>query len=62
MELKNQPELVEIKGDWAAVGGSWAVFGDSKEDALNKWHAARARYSAMKEREAEGQELRQATG
>lgn len=49
-----QPKLVGIKGGWAAVGKGWAVFGETKEQALQNFVAAESRHAtiAMRDKEA----------
>ena len=45
-----EPELVGIKGGWAAVGLDWAVFGETKDDALRKYHDAEAQHTEISKR------------
>ena len=38
----NVPEIVSVRGGWAAVGRGWAVVGSSPEDAQTRyWDAER---------------------
>lgn len=32
-----KPDLIEIKGGWAAMAKTWAVFGKTQEEALAKF-------------------------
>ena len=49
--LESKPKVVGIKGGWAAVGSDWAVFAESKQEALAKWRDALARHGVMQARE-----------
>lgn len=49
--LENEPAIVGIKGGWAAVGSDWAVFAESKQEALARWRDALARHGVMQARE-----------
>jgi hypothetical protein len=45
-------ELQEIKGGWAAVGHGWAVFGPTREDALERFRDAEAKHQELDRRAA----------
>ena len=49
--LETKPKVVGIKGGWAAVGSDWAVFAESKQEALARWNDALTRHEAMQARE-----------
>lgn len=42
-----QPTLVEVKGGWHAVGDGWAVFGETKERALERYQEAERQHAEM---------------
>lgn len=50
-----EPRLVGIKGGWAAVGKYWAVFGETKEDALRNFYNAEARHTEIALRDVKSQ-------
>lgn len=46
-----EPKLIEVKGGWAAVADWWAVFGATKEEALEKFREAEERHKVIYSRE-----------
>jgi hypothetical protein len=44
-------QLTEIKGGWAAVGRGWAVFGGTREEALERYRQAEAKRVEIMRRE-----------
>lgn len=42
-----EARLIGIKGGWAALGQGWAVFGESKSDALAKYRDAMRRHESI---------------
>lgn len=49
-----EPILMPIKGGWAALGDGWAVFGESKDDAIKKFRQAESRHGLLNQREQAG--------
>ena len=45
-----EPQLSPIKGGWAALGAGWAVFGESKDEALVKYREADELHRIIEER------------
>lgn len=41
-------QLAKIKGGWAAVGRGWAVFGVTRDDALQRFAAAEATHEELR--------------
>ncbi len=48
-----EPQLVEIKDGWAALGEGWAVFGKTPEDALERYLAADEKHAEIRARDTE---------
>ena len=42
-----EPTLMPIKGGWAALGDGWAVFGESKDDAIEKFRQAESQHDLL---------------
>ena len=42
-----EPELIEVRNGWAAVGDYWAVFGHSKEEAIHKFRKAEQKHKEI---------------
>lgn len=42
-----EPQLIGIKGGWAAVAADWAVFGETKEEAVNNFRRADAQHQEI---------------
>jgi hypothetical protein len=40
MAMTTAPTLTPIKGGWAALGVGWAVFGETQEQAMDRFLAA----------------------
>jgi hypothetical protein len=47
-----QVQLTEIKGGWAAVGRGWAVFGETREEALQRYREAELKHEELRHRDA----------
>ena len=39
-----EPQLYEVKGGWHAAGRGWAVFGETREQAIERFHEAVAKH------------------
>lgn len=48
------PTLVEVKGGWHAVGDGWAVFGQTKQEALARYEEAERKHAEILAREPNG--------
>lgn len=48
-----EPQLVEIKDGWAALGEGWAVFGKTREDALERYVSADEKHAELRARTME---------
>lgn len=48
--MSPKPEVVAIKGGWAALGDGWAVFGASEEEALLNYTKADERRKEIRSR------------
>ena len=48
--MEQEPKFVQIISGWAAVAERWAVFGDTKEEALNKFREAERKYEEISKR------------
>ena len=46
-----EPRLVPIKGGWAALGPDWAVFGESKDEAIEKFNKSLKKHQELAQRE-----------
>ena len=46
-----EPKFVQIINGWAAVADRWAVFGETKEEALNKFKEAERKHEEIAERQ-----------
>ena len=46
-----EPNLVEVRKGWAAVGDYWAVFGDTEEDAIAKFREAERKHEEIAKRQ-----------
>ena len=44
------PDLRPIKGGWAALGPDWAVFGESKEEAVRRYGEAERLHKEIQSR------------
>ena len=44
-------QLTEIKGGWAAIGRGWAVFGGTREEALERFRQAEMKRAEIMARE-----------
>jgi hypothetical protein len=47
-----QATLVEVKGGWHAVGDGWAVFGQSKQEALARYEEAERQHAEILARDS----------
>ena len=43
-------KLLPIKGGWAAVGQGWAVFGESKDEAISNFESAERKHREISKR------------
>jgi len=50
-DINMEPKLIGIKGGWAAVSKDWAVFGETKDDAINKFRNAEVRHAEIASRD-----------
>ena len=48
--MEQEPKFVQIISGWAAVADRWAVFGDTKEEALNKFREAERKHEEISKR------------
>ena len=48
--MPDAPRLARIKGGWAAYGDGWAVRGQSKDDALERFWQAVTRHKEIDQR------------
>ena len=46
-----EPKMVQIISGWAAAADRWAVFGETKEEALNKFKEAERKHEEIAERQ-----------
>ncbi len=53
--MVSAPTLVAVKGGWVAVAEDWAVFGNSKEDALHEFERAIVKHEEILQRPVSGQ-------
>jgi hypothetical protein len=44
------PHLTPIKNGWAAVGHGWAVFADSRAEALDRYQEAEQKHAELRAR------------
>ena len=44
------PHLTPIKNGWAAVGHGWAVFGRSRDEALDRYQEAERKHDELRAR------------
>jgi len=51
-----EPQLVEIKDGWAALGEGWAVFGKTPDDALERYAAADEKHAELRARTIESRD------
>lgn len=49
-----QATLVAVKGGWHAVGDGWAVFGETEEQALERYQEAEQRHAEILSRSVGG--------
>ena len=48
--METEPKYVQIVSGWAAVAEHWAVFGDTKEEALTKFREAERKHEEIAKR------------
>jgi hypothetical protein len=49
--MNREPKIVVIKGGYAAVTEFWAVFGKTKEEAIQKFRETELKHSEIGKRE-----------
>ena len=49
--MEQEPKFVQILSGWAAVAERWAVFGDTKEEALNKFRETEHKHEEISKRQ-----------
>ena len=47
---KAEPKIVQVKVGWAALGNYWAVFGATREEAIEKFREAEERHKMIASR------------
>ena len=50
MALTSAPIFVPIRGGWAALGIGWAVFGETQEQAADRFREAEHKHREIMER------------
>lgn len=51
-DRSTSPLVTKIKNGWAAVGHGWAVFGPSRDEALERYAEAERKHQELRERDA----------
>ena len=49
--MEPEPKFVQVISGWAAVAEHWAVFGGTKEEALNKFREAERKHEEIAKRQ-----------
>ena len=52
--MEEQPRLEPIKNGWAALGKGWAVHGQTREEALERFALAQQKHKEIDERMPQG--------